>query len=206
MYLLIPLLTMIGVSGPALTVYYALFRFSGYTVRNVGVFNTIQILWHIRSFLINRINFPTLPKGRNFIEVISPDVVNYLTEHLRNELLSIARRDLSNRRVILRIINILLTLTLAIPLRMLFKFIFRIAFRSIVLLLGSMFSTTLSIFWIEPLRNIQGMLNFGWILKELIESYLPFNLQIPIPQGVVNFNRLPLWDKTKYFLFVSLNS
>lgn len=40
---------------------------------------------------------------------------------------------------------------------------------------------TLAIFWIPQLREINSFLNFGFRIKEIIESYLPRNWNLPIP-------------------------
>ena len=45
----------------------------------------------------------------------------------------------------------------------------------------SILSATLGIFWIPQLSNITSVLNFGFKVKELIESYLPFNWKLPVP-------------------------
>lgn len=51
-------------------------------------------------------------------------------------------------------------------------------------LFSSLFSiivATLAIFWIPQLREINSFLNFGFRIKEIIESYLPRNWNLPIP-------------------------
>ena len=98
----------------------------------------------------------------------------------------------NNNSLHVRIINYIIFSTLINIFNFIFKrflFYFGFAFISSIF---SVITAVLGIFWIPQLRNIQSLLNFAFNMKNIIDIYLPFNWEIPIPDIFKNKRLLVL--------------
>lgn len=72
-FILRPILPYLGIviSNSGLPIYYAIWKFSQVTLRNVGVIDTIKILWNLKRYILQKISFLHLNR---FINTISPEL------------------------------------------------------------------------------------------------------------------------------------
>ena len=142
-------------------------------VGNTGMFHSLYLTWQIRRFL----------QGRVTPQFINNLLVNYNQNNLNSSIINLLFRIARSGANLpfIRITNYILA-SIGINI---FKFLIkRFIFTSLFGMLGTIFSTltsTLAIFWIPSLRDITQFLNFAFRMKDIIDSYLPFGLELPIP-------------------------
>lgn len=198
-FLLRPLLPYLGLAVSSLPIYDAIFKFAQFTIRELGVIQTIQTLWNCRGYLVNRISLGVLS---SILHAASPNLGLYFDEHVKDYLIRITRSG--NKRLYIYIFNLLISLTLTVPIRLFLKLIIRKLILASFATFISLLTGTMSIFWIEPLRNIKSVLQFAWDVKYVLESYLPFNL--PVPEGIKNLRELSIFSKLWYLITISAGS
>lgn len=198
-FLLRPLLPYMGLAVANLPIYNAIFRFAQFTIRELGVIQTIQTLWNCRSYLVNRISLSVLG---SILHAASPNLGIFFDDHVKEYLIRISRSG--NRRPYIFIFNLLISLTLTLPFRLFLKFVIRKFILASIMATISLITGTLSIFWIEPLRNIKAVLQFAWDVKKVVESYIPFS--IPVPDGLKDLRDLSFFSKLGYLFSLSTAS
>ena len=119
-FLLRPLLPYMGLAVANLPIYNAIFLFAQYTVRELGVIQTIQTLWNCRGYLVNRITLGVLG---SILHAASPNLGIFFDDHIKDYLIRITRSG--NKKPYIFIFNLLISLTLTLPFRLFIKFLIR---------------------------------------------------------------------------------
>lgn len=170
-----PVLSHIGINThnqQHMNIYNRLWDVNANISRTSGLFHSFYLSWQFRRFL----------QGR-----ITPSYINQLINNYNlnnnSSLTNLLFRVTSTgyNLPFIRTINYILA---SIACNIFKFFIKRFIFTSIFGLFSTIFTgitSTLAIFWIPTLRDITNFLNFAFKMKDLIDSYLPFGLEIPVP-------------------------
>lgn len=168
-----PLINRTGITPIGMAAYNTLWFIASNSARTIGLPGTVFILWQFRRFLFGRISATRMT---NMLTSYLPTVMD---SFIIRTVFRLSRNH--NNNPFVTVVNYIITATLANMFNFMFKrFLFYFGF-AIFSSLFSIIVATLGIFWILQLRDITTFLNFGFKLKEIIESYLPFNWKLPIP-------------------------
>lgn len=150
------------------TIYNALWSFAGFAISNVGFFKGLIILYSIRKFIFGYINLPSLS---NIIYNFNPILSVIYDNVLKPELNKIKYQNFTFQISIRKLINYIILNSFLLIFNSIFKVLFK--FISIVIF------TTLTVFWLGSIKNVEYILLAATEIKEIIKYYLFIDLPVP---------------------------